>query len=122
MPGIGVAGERRKVRTGTEASFQLCRLPVRPRVRSGPTHTGPVTKPSGKNTETSIPTGLSGPGVHFLDRSINSHRKGGLFLLLIGLNSSLPQSRSICKKKGGGGNQPSALRVFDLRVQVWRNC
>ena len=77
VPGIGVAGERRKVRTGTEASFQLCRLPGQPRVRSGPTHTGPVAKPSGKNTETSIPTGLSDPGVHVLDRSVNSHRKAG---------------------------------------------
>ena len=27
---IGLAGEHGKVRTGTEASFQLCRLPVRP--------------------------------------------------------------------------------------------
>ena len=77
VPGIGVAGEHGKVRTGTEAGFQLCRLPVRPRVWSGPTHTGPVATPSGKNTETSIPTGLSGPGVHVLDRSVNSHRKAG---------------------------------------------
>ena len=77
VPGIGVAGEHGKVRTGTEASFQLCRLPVPLRVRLGPTHTGPVAKPSGKNTITSIPTGLSGPGVHVLDRSVNSHRKAG---------------------------------------------
>ena len=77
VPEIGLAGEHGKVRTGTEASFQLCRLPVRPRVRSGPTHTGPVAKPSGKNTESPIPTGLSGPGVHVPDRSVNRHRKAG---------------------------------------------
>ena len=73
VSGIGLAG--RKVRIGTKTSFQLCRLPVQPRVQSGPTHTGPVAKSSAKNTEASIPTCLSGPGVHILDRSINSHRK-----------------------------------------------
>ena len=36
VPEIGLAGEHGKVRTGTEASFQLCRLPVRPRVRPTP--------------------------------------------------------------------------------------
>ena len=34
-----------------------------------------MAKPSGKNTESSIPTGLSGPGVHVPDRSVNLHRK-----------------------------------------------
>ena len=36
-----------------------------------------MAKPSGKNTESSIPTGLSGPGVHVPDRSVNRHRKAG---------------------------------------------
>ena len=74
VPEIGVAGEHGKVRTGTEASFQFRRLSVRPQVRSGPTHTGPVAKPSGKNTESSIPAGLSGPGVQVPDRSVNRHK------------------------------------------------
>ena len=41
----------------------------------GPTDTGPVEEPSPENTETAIPTDLSGPTVHVIDRSANSHRK-----------------------------------------------
>ena len=61
--------------TGTQAGFELCRLPVRPQVRSGPTQTEPVAEPSRENTATAIPTGLFGLGIHVLDRFINSHRK-----------------------------------------------
>ena len=52
-----------------------CRLQVRPQVWSGLNHTGPAAEPSTENTESAIPTGLSGPGIHVLDRFINSHRK-----------------------------------------------
>ena len=70
-----LACELGKIRTGTQAGFRLCRLPVRPQVQSGPTHYGPVAESSTKNTETAIPTGLCGPGTHVLDRFIDSHRK-----------------------------------------------
>ena len=43
---IGLAGELRKIRTGTEADFQLCRLPVRLQIRLGLTHTGSVAEPT----------------------------------------------------------------------------
>ena len=72
-----MASERRKVRIGAQAGFQLCRLPVRPSVRSGPTNTGPVAKPSRQNTGASNSTGLSGPRVRVIDRLVNSHRKTG---------------------------------------------
>ena len=76
VPGSGLAGESRKIRAGAPTSvFQLCRLPVRPQVRPGQTDTGPVAKPSRKNSDTALATGLSGPAVHVLDRSINSHRE-----------------------------------------------
>ena len=75
MPTFRLAGEHRKVGAGTQASFQLHRLPIRPRVRSGPTDTGPVAKPTRKDTGTYLPTGLLGKGVHVLDRPVNSHRK-----------------------------------------------
>ena len=77
VPETGMASELRKVRIGAQAGFQICRLPVRPSVWSGPTNTGPVAKPSRQNTGASISTGLSGPRVHVLDRFINSHRKTG---------------------------------------------
>ena len=56
----GLAGEFRKVKTGAQANIRFCRLPVRSQVQPGATNTGPVAKPSRENTETTIPTGLSG--------------------------------------------------------------
>ena len=70
-----LAGEFRKIGTGTQGGFQLCGLPVRPQSRPGPTHTGPVAKPTGKDSGSAITTGLSGPAVHVPDRSLDSHRK-----------------------------------------------
>ena len=75
MPGSRLVSEFGKIRAGTQTSLQLRRLPVRPQVRSGPTDTGPVAKPPGKDTTTFIAAGLSGPAVHVLDRSVNSHRE-----------------------------------------------
>ena len=70
-----LAGEFRKIGTGTQGGFQLCGLPVRPQIRPGLTHTGPVAKPTGKDSVSAITTGLSGPAVHVPDRSLDSHRK-----------------------------------------------
>ena len=75
VPRSRLAGEYRKVRAGAQTSFRLCRLPVRPQVRSGPTNTEPVAKPSRENKNTVITTDLSGPAVHVLDRFVNSHRE-----------------------------------------------
>ena len=70
-----LAGELGEIGTGTQASLQLCRLPVRPQIWPGPTDTRPVAEPPGQNTETAIPTGLSGLAVYVLDRFTNSHRR-----------------------------------------------
>ena len=73
-----LAGKFREIRTGTQASFRLCRSLARPQVQSGPTHTGPVANPTSKNTDITIPAGLSGPTIHVLEGSPNSHRKTSL--------------------------------------------
>ena len=75
VPGTGLAGEFRKIRASSQASLQLCRLPVLSQVQSCPTDTRPVAVPSAKNTGTNLPTGLSGPAIHVSDRSANSHTK-----------------------------------------------
>ena len=75
VPRPRLAGECRKVGAGAQASLRLCRLPVRPQVRSGPTNTGPVAKPSRENKSTFVTTNLSGPAVYVLDRFVNSHRE-----------------------------------------------
>ena len=80
----GLAGELRQIRTGTQAGFQLCRLPVRPQVRSGPAHTGPVAEPPREDTGIAISTDLSGLAIHVVDRFTNSHRKVQLGRLHMG--------------------------------------
>ena len=55
VPRSWLARECRKIRTGTQAGFQLCRLSVRPQVWSGPSYTGPVAEPSRQNTGTALP-------------------------------------------------------------------
>ena len=61
--------------TGLAGELRFCRLPVRPQVWLGPTYSGLVAEPSRENTETAIPTGLPGLGIHVLDRFTNSYRK-----------------------------------------------
>ena len=73
VPGSRVVGEHRKVGAGTQTNFQFCRLPVRSQVRPGQTDPGPVAKPSGQNKLSFASTGLSGPAIHVLNRSTNSH-------------------------------------------------
>ena len=45
-----------KVGAGAQANLQFCRLPIRPQGRSGPTHTGPVSKPTGQITGNIVTT------------------------------------------------------------------
>ena len=75
VPGPRLVGEFRKIRAGTQAGLRLCRLPVRSQVRPGQTDPGPVAKPSGQDTSSSVITGLSGSTVHVPDRPPNSHRE-----------------------------------------------
>ena len=75
MSGSRLAGKFREIRTGTQVSFRLCGLSVRPPVGSGPIHTRTLAKPPTKNTGTVIPTDLSGLGVHVFNRFANSHRE-----------------------------------------------
>ena len=43
MPKTGLAGERREIGAGAQAGFQFCRLPVRPKCRSGQSLIGLLT-------------------------------------------------------------------------------
>ena len=65
---IGLAGELREIRAGAQTRLRFCRPSVQPQVRSGPTDSRPVAELSRENTETAIPTGFPGPGIHALDR------------------------------------------------------
>ena len=75
VPGLRLVGESREIRAGAQANLRLCGLSVRPRVRSGQTHPGPVAKPSGQDKISFTATDLSGPAVYVPDRSVNGHRK-----------------------------------------------
>ena len=76
MPRTRLAGEFRKIRTGTKADLRFfCWLPVQPQGRSGPSDTGPLAEPSGQNTGNTVTTGLSGPAVHVSDRLLTATTK-----------------------------------------------
>ena len=75
MPRTRLASELGKIRTGTQADFRFCRLPVQPQSRSGLTHTGPLAEPSGQNIRNIVTTGLSGPAAHVPYRPADSNRK-----------------------------------------------
>ena len=79
LSGTGLVGECRKIRTRTQAGLRICRLSIRPPVRTGPTYSGPVASPSREDTDSPVTSGLSGPAVHVLDRPVNSHRKASPF-------------------------------------------
>ena len=74
MPTTRLAGECRKVGTGAQASFQLRRLPIRPRFRSCPTDTGLVAKPSGQDSDANLSSCLFGEGIYVPDRPTDGHR------------------------------------------------
>ena len=75
VPTVGLAGKHRKIGIGPQASFQLRRLPIGPPVRSGPTDTGQVAKPTGKDTRTHPPTGLFSTGTDVFNRPANRDRE-----------------------------------------------
>ena len=77
LSGAGLASECRKIRTRTQTGLRICRLSIRPPVRTGPTYSGPVANPSGEDTDPTVTAGLSGPAIHVLDRPVNSHGKAG---------------------------------------------
>ena len=75
VPRPWLGGQFREIRTDPKTNFQLCGLPVRPPVRPGPTHTGPVAESTGKDTVAAATTDMSGPAVHVPDRITDCHRK-----------------------------------------------
>ena len=77
MPRPRMGGEHREIRAGTKTGLRLRRLPVQPQVRPDATDTGPVANPARKDSFAVSTTGLPGPAVHVLDRSVNSHREAG---------------------------------------------
>ena len=50
VPRPRFASKYREIGAGTQTSLRLCRLPVRPQVRPGPTNIGPLAKSSRENT------------------------------------------------------------------------
>ena len=75
MPRTRLASKLGKIRTGIQADFRFCRLPVRPQSWSGPTHTGSLAEPSGQSIRNIVTTGLSGPPIHLPYRPTDSNRK-----------------------------------------------
>ena len=75
VPGSRLAGEQGKVRTGSKASFQLRRLPVRSERGQGQTRTRALAGLDRQDPVNSVQSGMSGSTVHVPHRSSHSNRK-----------------------------------------------
>ena len=76
---IGLASEQRKIRAGTQTSFQFRRLPVRLEGGQGQTHTRALADPTDKNKGTHIQSSMPGPKFNVPHQVIDSHRKTSTF-------------------------------------------
>ena len=74
---IGLDSERGKIRTGTHASFQFRRLPVRPERGQGQTHHRALGDPTVEDTRDFNQPIVSGPKIHVPDRTTDCYRKAG---------------------------------------------
>ena len=70
-----LAGEQGKVRTGSKTGFKLRRLPVRPEIGQGQTHTRLLADLDRQDSDNIVQSGVSGPAVHVPHRSTHSNRK-----------------------------------------------
>ena len=90
---LRVDSESRKIRTGTETSLRLCRLPVRSEGGQGPTHSREVANPAGEGPRPLVGPPLQGPTTHVSDRSFDSYRKTGA------LGSSAHETYTVAPKE-----------------------
>ena len=72
---IGLASERRKIRAGTQTSFQFRRLPVRLERGQGQSHPRTLADPTDQDTRNHVHSSVSGPESNVLDRITDCHRK-----------------------------------------------
>ena len=72
---IGLASERRKVRAGTQTSFQFCRFPVRLERGQGQTHTRTLAGLTDKDTGNHVQSSVPSPETNVLNRVTDCHRK-----------------------------------------------
>ena len=75
LSGIRVAGEPRKVRTGSQTALQLRRLPVRPERGQGQTNRRTLAGLDRQDQINDVGSGMSGPEIHVPHRSPHSNRK-----------------------------------------------
>ena len=77
MSGFRLASKHGEIRTGPQANFRLCRLPVRPEKGQGQTHLRSVANINNKNQRIINRTNLSGQATDVPHRAGDSHRKTG---------------------------------------------
>ena len=70
-----MAGQQGEVRTGSQTSFQLCRLPVRPERGQGQTYRRTLADLDRRDQGNTVGSGLPGPTIHVSHRSTHSNKK-----------------------------------------------
>ena len=126
---IGLASERGKIRTGTQASFQFRRLPVRLERGQGQTHHRALGDPIVEDTRDFSQPSMSGPEIHVPDRTTDCYRKAGtLGQVTYEAHTVAPKITPPTSRVVAGGKQcyhrsaltPSSKRTADLYRRIKR--
>ena len=75
MSRSGLESKLRKIRVATHSNLQLCRLPIRPSIRKGQTHTREMADSSNKNSPTPSLFTMQSTTAHVFDRPSYCDRK-----------------------------------------------
>ena len=122
MPRSGLAGKHSEVGAGSSTSLQLRRLPVRPGIRSGFTHPGPVSQSHGEGPFHQGQGLLHSPTIHVPDRTSNGDGKTSLVRSpSYETHSVAPEEALACAGGAGESNSGSQVSPSSLRLVVGRD-
>ena len=110
-----------KFRVGAFAGLQFRRLPVRPDLRSGITHSGPLASPSREVEVHQEPSQVHRPSVHVPNRSFDGHGEAGLLRSTSHETFAMaPQEALACPRSFGKGDPSPSISPSSLGLVVGR--
>ena len=121
MSRIRLGSEYDQVRVGSHTGLQFRRLPVRPDLWSGITHSGPLASPSREVEVHKEPSQVYRPSVHVSNRSLDSHGEAGLLRSPSHETFAMaPQEELACPRSFGKGDPSPSISLPSLGLVVGR--
>ena len=121
MSRIRLGSKYDQVRVSSHTGLQFCRLPVRPDLRLGTTHSGPLAGPSREAEVHKEPSQVYSPSVHVSNRSLDSHGEAGLSRSTSYETLAMaPQEELACSRSFGKGYPSPSVATPSLGLVVRR--